>query len=371
MSAEHLSLRLRLGFPGFELDLEEELELAGVTAVFGPSGSGKSTLLRAIAGFEKPTAGRIAWGDRVWFDADAGIFLPPDRRPVGFMFQDARLFAHLDVAGNLAYAEHARRRRRRRHGPPQAPLPHQAVVAALDLEPLLHRQVGSLSGGERQRVALGRTLLANPSLLLLDEPLAALDRERKAGILPYLEAVPRQFRIPTLYVSHDVDEVARLADRVVVLARGRVTLQGGAADVLESLDLEPITGRFEAGVLLEGRVLAHDPRWHLTSVDVGGDRFTLPMIERVPVGERVRLRVRSRDVALATRRPEGLSIRNVLPGTVLALVPATDAAAVEAYVQLRGARLRARLTRAAVAELALVEGMPVFALVKSVSFVPA
>lgn len=359
MSAEQLSISARIELAGFRLELTERLPLDGVTAVFGPSGSGKSTLLRVLAGFETPAAGRIALGADVWFDAAAGIDVPAHRRPVGFMFQDARLFAHLDVAGNLAYAQ-----RRRSH----ADLQWEAVVDALDLAPLLARSVVTLSGGERQRVALGRTLLRGPRLLLLDEPLAALDRHRKADILPYLERLPRQFRLPTLYVSHDIDEVATLADRILVLGGGRVQMHDGAAAVVERLDLEPSIGRLEAGVLVEARVIDHDARLHVTHVDAGGDVLTMPLVARVAIGEPVRLRIRARDVALAVGRPQGLSIRNVLAGTLVEVVTDPDSGFAEATVQLRQAHLRARLTLAAVEDLALTPGMAVYALIKSVSF---
>ena len=299
--------------------------------------------------------------EHAWFDSETGIDVAPHRRPVGFMFQDGRLFAHLDVAGNLAFAE--KRSRRQRAG-----FKRNDVVSALDLGPLLKRGIGSLSGGERQRVALGRTLITSPELLLLDEPLSALDRERKAEILPYLEDIPKQFRIPTLYVSHDIDEVAHLADSVLVLARGRAQIYGPTTTIVERLDLQPITGRFEGGVLVEGRLARHDPRLHLSYVDLHGDELTMPMIERASPGQAIRLRIRARDVAIATRRPEGLSIRNVLPGTLSDLVGEPDTGFVEAFVQLRGARIRARLTQAAVEDLELERGMSVFALVKSVSF---
>jgi molybdate transport system ATP-binding protein len=360
MSAETLAFRLSVAFAGFDLDVDETLELHGVTAVLGPSGSGKSTLLRAIAGFERPAAGRIACGDEVWFDSEAGVNLPAHRRPVGFMFQDARLFSHLDVAGNLGFAV----KRRRRQNPV---IELEGAVAALDLGPLLARRIGSLSGGERQRVALARTLLAGPRLLLLDEPLASLDRERKTDILPYLENLPK-FNIPTVYVSHDIDEVAWLADRVLVLTGGRVQLHGTADAVLERLDLQPVAGRLEAGVLAEGTVARHDPRLRLTYVDLRGDLLTMPMIERVPPGQRVRLRIRARDVAIATHRPEGLSIRNVLPGTLTDIVEEPETGFAEVFVQLRSTRIRARLTRAATEALRLEKGMAVFALIKSVSF---
>jgi molybdate transport system ATP-binding protein len=359
MSPDALSLQVKVDLPGFRLDVAEVLGLDGVTVLFGPSGSGKSTLLRSIAGFTTPAEGRIAHGDDVWFDRRRGIDVAPHRRPVGFMFQDDRLFRHLDVAGNLAFAE------KRRRG---SDIQRDAVIEALDLASLLERRVDALSGGERRRVALGRTLLRAPRLLLLDEPLTGLDRERKADILPYLESIPRRFEMPTVYVSHDIDEVASLADDMLVLSEGRVQMHGSAAAVLERLDLQPLTGRFEAGVLVEGRVRSHDHRLHLTRVDVGADAITLPLLDRVSLGDTVRLRIRARDVAIATQRPVGLSIRNVLPGTLTEVVEDSEPGFAEVWVELSGARVRARLTLAAVEELGLERGRRVFALVKSVSF---
>lgn len=360
MSADVLEVRFEVNLPGFRLNVDEAIALDGVTAVFGPSGGGKSTLLRAIAGFERPARGRIVHAGSVWFDAARNANVATHRRPVGLMFQDARLFPHLDVAGNLTYAQ-----RRNRTAPGFG---RQAVVEALDLAPLLERRVATLSGGERQRVALGRTLLRGPRLLLLDEPLAALDRNRKAEILPYLERIPQQFHVPTLYVSHDIDEVAALADRMLVLVNGRVQMHDSAAAAFARLDLQPFTGRFEAGVVLEGQVTDHDQRLHLTHLDVGGDALTMPLTERVPPGAMLRVRVRARDVALAVARPEGLSIRNVLPGTVTELIGDAAPGFVEVVVQLRGAQVRARITLAAVEALALEAGSEVFALIKSVSF---
>jgi molybdate transport system ATP-binding protein len=360
-SVAELDIEVTASLPGFELRLNRTLPMQGVTAVFGPSGSGKSTLLRLLAGFIRPSAGRISCGGDLWFSNTDNVHLPPHRRPVGLMFQDARLFPHLNVAGNLDFA--VRRQRRPGNGIHQS-----EVVAALDLNPLLTRRVDSLSGGERQRVALGRTLLASPRLLLLDEPLAALDRERKADILPYLDQVQRNFGIPTLYVSHDVDEVAQLCDRVLVLAGGSERAFGETADIVERLDLEPLMGRFEAGVLLEGTITGHDHRLHVTQVDVSGDVLTLPLLGHVETGSTVRVRIRARDVALATTRPEGLSIRNVLPGRISRLIIEEASGAAEAFVELREAHLRSRLTLAAVEDLGLEEGMPVYALIKSISF---
>ena len=361
MSADLLSLRVRLSFPGFDLDVTEELHLDGVTALFGPSGGGKSTLLRTIAGFETPRSGRIALGGETWFDSETRVNVPAHLRPVGFMFQDARLFGHLGVAGNLAFADKRSRTR-------AAGFHRGDVIAALDLRPLMDRSIGSLSGGERQRVALARTLLTRPKLLLLDEPLSALDVERKADILPYLEELPKRFGIPTIYVSHALEEVVRLADRVFVLADGRPQGYGPAAAIVERLDLQPITGRFEAGALVEARVTGQDERLVLTHLDLDGETLKMPMVDHLKPGDTIRLRIRARDVALATRRPEGISIRNVLPGTVAAITPEPDTAFAEVYVALKTTRFRARLTRAAVEDLGLTKGTPVFALIKSVTF---
>ncbi|MEM9176588.1 MAG: molybdenum ABC transporter ATP-binding protein [Myxococcota bacterium] len=354
-----LEVRARIVLSDFTLEVDERIEARGVTAIFGPSGSGKTTLLRAIAGFERPARGRIALGERVFSDAEAGEFVPPHLRPIGFLFQDARLFDHLDVAGNLDFGA-------RRRGRGDARFASGDVIASLDLAPLLPRRVDGLSGGERQRVALARTLLSGPELLLLDEPLSALDAARKAEILPYLETVTRRFGIPTLFVSHDLDDVVRLADRVLVLDDGQIAGEGPTAAVVEGLDRPSVAERGEASVVLEGRVLRHDARLHLTLVDLHGDTVSLPLAERLEEGDPVRLRVLARDVAIAVTRPEGLSIRNVLAGRVTSIRD-QGAGAADVTIQLREDHLRARLTRAAVEELVLTEGRDVFALVKSVS----
>ncbi|MEL7029751.1 MAG: molybdenum ABC transporter ATP-binding protein, partial [Pseudomonadota bacterium] len=350
MAAPSLTLRLRHSVPGFSLELDEEAPLKGVTALFGPSGGGKTTVLRLIAGLERPSAGALLFGDEVWFDAAAGIDMPPHERPVGLMFQDARLFPHLTVAGNLDYAD--TRSRERADAPSRA-----EVVSALDLAPLLERRPATLSGGERQRVALGRTLLRRPRLLLLDEPLAALDRSRRADILPYIERCSQLFSLPTIFVSHAIDEVARLADRVIVLSDGRVRANGPAADVLESLDLQPLTGRFEAGVLLEGRIVAHDRRLQLTEVETDGVRLTLPIAEDYAPGAPVRLRILARDVAVATKKPDAVSIRNIVAVDVDEIVDEPESPFAEVFLKLGENRLRARVTRAAVEDLDLRPGI--------------
>ncbi|MGE0623896.1 MAG: molybdenum ABC transporter ATP-binding protein [Pseudomonadales bacterium] len=363
-SAGTLHLDVALTLDAFDLAITTSLPLEGVTAVFGPSGSGKSTLLRTVAGFVRPARGCITCGEDIWFDAERRTMIPPHRRPVGYMFQDGRLFNHLDVAGNLAFAE---RRVGKRSGVQATERIDPAHVRdVLDLGPLLGRRIVALSGGERQRVALARTLLTRPRVLLLDEPLAALDTARKADILPYLERLPRDFGIPALYVSHDIDEVAHVADRILILARGRLQASGPTAEILERFDLAPYTGRFEAGVLVEGQVSRHDDRLKLTAIEAHGATLTVPYVPELPIGTSVRLRVRARDVAIATRPPEGLSIRNVLPGTIDRLQADPEAGSAELVIDTGGPRLRARLTLAAVEELSLEEGLDVYALIKSV-----
>lgn len=359
-SASSLAIDVRIELGGFELEAAREIDTRGVTALFGPSGSGKSTLLRIVAGLERRATGRVALNGEVWLDSDRRVNLPAHRRPVGYMFQEARLFPHLSVAGNLRYAQ-------RRSASQRQAISFAEVVEALDLEALLCRRIGGLSGGERQRVALGRTLLTQPRLLLLDEPLAALDPRRKMEILPYVEALHPRFGIPTLYVSHAVDEVALLADRTLVLAHGRVVTAGPTAEILEQLDLQPLNGRFGAATVVEARVTAHDPEYQLTWLDLAGQRLSVRRIEQLAVGEIARMVVRARDVSLATERPRSVSIRNVLEGTVTDVREDEGSAYADVAVDLGPSRLRARITRASLHELGLGVGSRVFALLKSVS----
>lgn len=361
MSARRLELRASLRLEAFRLEAELDLTLEGVTALFGPNGSGKSTLLRVIAGLDRAEAASIRYDEAVWADSARSIHLAAYRRPVGLVFQDARLFEHLDVAGNLRYAD----RRSRRNG---GGITWEGVIEALDLGNLLERRVARLSGGERQRVALARTILTRPKLLLLDEPLSALDIGRKAEILPYLGSAPRHFGIPTIFVSHAIDEVVQIADRMIVLGEGRVQAVGSAAEILERSDLQSYTGRFEAGSLLEAVVTGQDEAFRLTELSFAGQTITMPMVSFLSVGDAVRLRIRARDVALAKQRPEGLSIRNILAGEVVEVSEEAGTAFAEVLIDLDGPRLRARITRASVADLGLGPGKRVFALVKSTTF---
>jgi molybdate transport system ATP-binding protein len=355
-----LTLDARIAYRDFDLDVTHGFGTDGITALFGPSRCGKSTLLRIISGLETRAEGRITFGEETWLDSASRVFVPPHRRGVGYVFQDARLFPHLSVEGNLRYA--ARRSVRFENR-----VDLDDVVAALDLQALLSRRTGALSGGERQRAAIGRTLLTRPRLLLMDEPLAALDVQRKMEILPYIERLPATFGVPVIYVTHAIDEVARLAERMVVLAAGRKIADGPIAEVLERLDLPPVTGRFEAGVVLTARIVGHDARFRLTRLDHRGQSIDMPMVD-LPVGSELRLRVRARDVALATVRPTNISVRNILAGAISRIEEEPGTAFAETLVDIGGAKLRARITRAAVAELSLAPGTPVFALVKSITF---
>lgn len=353
-----LSVDLGLQFPAFSLAVDHVFPGQGITGLFGPSGCGKTTLLRAIAGFERSATGHVRYGDETWMGARR--FVSPHRRGAGFVFQDARLFPHLSVRGNLDFAH-----RRGRHD--AARYTFDDVVEVLDLAPLFARRVTDLSGGERQRVAIGRTLLARPRLLLMDEPLAALDTKRKSEILPYIGRLPEAFGVPILYVTHALEEVTQLCDRIVALAEGRVKAQGGVAEVLERLDLAAVQGQFEAGAVLTGRIADTDPDLHLTRVDLGGAVLEVPQILR-DQGAEVRLRVRARDVSLALRRPDGISIRNALPARVLSLEAEPNTAFVEVLLDMAGQHLRARITRAALRDLDLSTDHDVVALVKSVAF---
>jgi len=361
VSAPPIELRLAGRVGSFALDVAASAPGQGFTALFGHSGSGKTTVLRCVAGLRR-LAGRVAIGGESWQDDTRGLFLAPHRRPIGYVFQEASLFAHLSVRANLRYGL---RRARTDGGPAVA---WDEAVDLLGLARLLDRDPATLSGGERQRVAIGRALLAQPRVLLMDEPLTGLDRPAREEILPFLEGLHRTLRIPVLYVSHDIGEVARLADSVIVLAEGRAIAQGPAAQVMERLDIGPATGRFEAGVLLLARIAGHDPVMRMTRLDLGGHPLSIPLAADLAVGSEVRLHIRARDVSLALCRPTGISIRNILEGTIAEIVEEPETAHVETLVDIGAGRLRARITREAMADLGLRPGMTVHALVKSIAF---
>ena len=327
-----------------------------VTALFGRSGAGKTTLVNLIAGLLRPQRGVVTVDGAVLTDTARGISVPPHKRGIGYVFQEGRLFPHMSVRGNLAYGR--RFAGRGRPGPAPAD-----IAALLGIAALLDRRPGDLSGGEKQRVAIGRALLANPRLLLMDEPLAALDRERRDEILPYIERLRDEMRVPIVYVSHAVDEVARLADTVVVLADGKVSAVGPAGDVFASLLLGDDS---LIGGILTGRVAAHDAKLHTTRLEHPAGALFVPLTH-APIGTIVRLRVQARDVAIAVGEPGRISIRNRLAGTVTAIAGG-DGQAVDVKVNIGGEMLVARITGAAVADLGLEVGRPVVALIKATAF---
>lgn len=343
--------------PTFALDVDLQLPAQGITALFGPSGSGKTSLLRCIAGLEKVKTGHLIINGECW--QKAGFFLPVHRRALGYVFQEASLFPHLTVQGNLDYGA----TRSQRHQ--VTPVDQRNIVELLGIGHLLLRKPERLSGGERQRVAIARALLAVPKLLLMDEPLAALDFERKREILPYLERLRDELAIPVLYVSHAPDEVARLADHLVVMKDGRAVASGPLAEMLTRLDL-PIRLGEDAGAILDATVGAMDADWHLARVDFAGGSLWLAD-HGVAVGSPVRVRVLARDVSLAREQPGGSSIQNILPGRVDAIGHDEHPSATLVRVQVGQAMLLARLTRRSAAALGIAVGQTLWVQVKSVA----
>ncbi len=352
----------RLG--GFALDAAFEAPARGVTALFGPSGCGKTTLLRCVAGLHRLEDGHFSLGGAVWQDG-ARIFLPVHRRPVGYVFQEASLFPHLSVRGNLHYGH---RRSVSRGG--RETIRFDEVVGLLALAPLLERAPHHLSGGERQRVAVGRALLSQPRLLLMDEPLAALDRFSKDEILPYLERLHEALSVPVLYVSHDITEVERLADHLVLLDKGRV-IAAGPLEALQADPALPIARLPEAGVTLAATVESFDAAYGLAALALPGGRLLVPGgMDRI--GAPRRIRIAAADVSLASAPATGSTILNILPARILA-VEAQDGMQMIAAIGLGtdglGAHLLARVTRKSWDTLALAPGQPVFAQIKGVALV--
>lgn len=350
-----LTVSLLHRFAGFTLDAAFEAP-AGVTALFGRSGSGKTTVVNAVAGLLRPDSGRIVAEGAVLLDTAARVFVPPHRRRVGYVFQDARLFPHLSVRQNLLYGRWFAAR--------EDGVEFGRIVDLLGLRALLDRRPGALSGGEKSRVALGRAILSNPRLLLMDEPLAALDEARKAEILPYLERLRDELRLPILYVSHSLAEVARLATTVVLIDAGRVTAAGPAAEVLADPATAPALGVRAAGAILTATVAAQEEDG-LTRLGTPAGPLWLPRVAAAP-GATLRVRILAQDVMIATARPEGISALNVLPATVTA-VRQGEGPGVLVQLSLAGTPILARITRRSAAALGLAPGREVFAVVKAVS----
>jgi molybdate transport system ATP-binding protein len=346
----------RLG--GFRLSVAFRAE-APIVGLFGRSGSGKTSLVNALAGIARPERGHIIVNDATLFDSDRGIDLPPERRRLGYVFQDDLLFPHLDVESNLLYGF------RRAPGSERVIEPAH-VIELLGLAGLLRRLPDALSGGEKQRVAIGRALLAQPRLLLMDEPLASLDVQRRDEVLRYIELLRDDLSIPIVYVSHSVAEVTRLADTVVFLAEGKAIAVGEVDEVMSRIDLRPQTGRYEAGAVVDTVVAAHDPLYELTTLSFAGGELVVPSVEGL-VGERVRVRIRARDVSLALTRPAELSIVNVLEASIVAFSE-EDGPIVDVQLKVGDVALLARITRRSRDQMRLDVGQRVYAMVKAVSF---
>ncbi len=355
MSALQVDVRTRLG--AFALDARFEAPTSGIIAVFGRSGAGKTSLVNILAGLVRPAEGTVRLDGETLCDAAAGVFVPPERRRFGYVFQEGRLFPHMTVRGNLLYGaarQPADERQRR--------LDH--AVELLSLGGLLARRPRDLSGGEKQRVAIGRALLTAPRLLLMDEPLAALDPGLKGDILPYIERLRDAEGIPIVYVTHTIEEIVRLADTLVLMSEGRVAAVGPVDELMNRLDLRPLTGRYEAGAVLTATVAEHDREHRLTGLAFPGGTLLVPALEAA-VGTRIRLRIRARDVSLALERPTDISILNVFSGEVREIGPVTEAL-VDVLVDA-GAPIWARITARSVAQLGLAPGRKVHALVKAVA----
>ena len=339
----------------FILDAGMTVPRQGITAIFGPSGCGKTTLLRAIAGLEECERGYFSLGDEVWQDAQ--FFLPAHRRSLGYVFQEANLFPHLSVHANLEYGYKRLPLTARR-------LEFEQVVSLLGVELLLPRRAHSLSGGERQRVAIARALLTSPRLLLMDEPLAALDMNSKAEIYPFLEQLHTELAIPILYVSHSPDEVARLADYLALMESGRICASGPIAEMLTRSDL-PLAHGSEAESIIEAKVVGHDDVYHLTQLEFAAGQFTVPRKE-LAEGQAVRLRILARDVSLTLEQQTDTSILNIFPAAVEEVIE-ENPAQMTVRLDAAGVSILSRITRKSAETLALVPGKQVYVQVKTVA----
>jgi len=358
MTGSTINARFKLGWPGFTLDVDLNMPGRGVTALFGHSGSGKTTLLRCIAGLERAPGGELSVNGEVW--QDANTFLPTFRRPLGYVFQEASLFPHLSVRRNLEFGM-------KRVSEAERRVSLESAIDLLGIGALLDRLPERLSGGEKQRVGIARALAVSPKILLMDEPLAALDLQRKQEILPYLERLHDELEIPVIYVSHAPDEVARLADHIVAMEAGRVVASGPITDTLARLDL-PIRLGEDAGVVLDAVVAERDSEWHLVRADFNGGFFWVRDGGH-PLGQHVRVRVLARDVSLALTRHSGTSILNTLPAVVTDMADDAHPALSLVRLNVGGSPLVARLTRRSAKHLELAPGKLVYAQIKAVALV--
>ena len=360
MSPDALQIRLELVRADFRLSADLRLPAQGITVIYGHSGSGKTTLLRCVAGLERAHKARIQLNHEVWQDDAQKVFLPTWQRALGYVFQEASLFEHLDVGGNLRFGL-------KRSPATNAPAALEAAIDLLGIAHLLKRRPSQLSGGERQRVAIARALTTRPQMLLLDEPLAALDMARRREILPWLERMRDELHLPMLYVTHSADELARLADHLVILEAGQVKASGPVAHVMAATDPPVVVGE-DVGALLGGVIVERDARWHLARVAFSGGSVWL-RDDGLDLGRAVRLRILARDVSLTTQEASHTSIQNHLPGVIEAIVPDTHPSQALVRVRCGEAALLARVTSRALDALALTAGCQVWLQVKSAALV--
>jgi len=355
-----IEARLKIAYSGFSLDVDLHLPGRGVSALYGHSGSGKTTCLRCIAGLERAEQGFVQINDEIWQDSDNGIFVPPHKRALGYVFQEASLFPHLSVLANLQFGLKRIAKSQRRVDLAQA-------TELLGIGHLLERHPQHLSGGERQRVGIARALLTSPKLLLMDEPLAALDSQRKSEILPYLRRLHDELDIPVLYVSHAQDEVARLADHLVLLSDGKALASGPIGETLARLDL-PMAMGDDAGVIIEGQISAYDAQYQLLSLQLPATEMNIRVThEPMTVGQALRCKVHARDISLALHNDASSSILNRLPVTVVSEQAADNAAHVLIRLDAGGTPLLARITRYSRDHLAIHPGQQLWAQIKAVA----
>lgn len=355
-----LEARFSLSLDSFTLDVELQLPAHGVTALFGPSGSGKTSLLRCMAGLEHPPQGQLTLNGECWQDSQRGVFVAPHQRAIGYVFQESSLFDHLNVQDNLLFGF-------KRIAAGERRIRLNQAIELLGIEHLLARMPALLSGGERQRVGIARALLTSPSLLLMDEPLSALDAQRKAEVLPYLQRLPGELQIPIIYVSHAIDEVAELADYMVLLENGQALASGELNTLLPRLDL-PLAQGDNAGVVINGLVTHYDADYQLLSLQLPNSQLSIRVAHQpIAPGQQLRLRVQARDVSLSLSQPEHSSILNPLPAQVVELAAADNPAHLLVRLDLQGTPLLARITRYSSEQLGLYPGQPIWAQIKSVA----
>jgi molybdate transport system ATP-binding protein len=349
-----LSVNVRLPRAKFELQIQCELPGVGITGIFGPSGSGKTTLLRCIAGLTRASHAEVRFNDEIW--QDKRRFIPPHRRAIGYVFQESSLFPHLDTRANLEYGLRRVPRAERR-------VELDEAVALLDLADLLNHRANELSGGQRQRVAIGRALLSSPKLLLMDEPLSNLDLASRNDVLPHLERLHDDLSIPIVYVSHEINEVMRIADHLLLMDAGRSIAFGPVQEILTQPGL-PLAHLEQAGTVLEGIIAQHDQAFHLSYIEVSGGRLAISL-KSAPIGKTVRVRIEARDVSLALQPPQRSSITNVLPARVLDVTADRDPAQRLIRLQVGGKPLLARITLRSVQQLGIAPGLQLYAQIKS------